>query len=123
MKGFIKTLEASIAVLLMLATVVMLYDMPVSNPEKYLSDAGEYCMDRIYDQGNLRNYVASGSESSMEDELDSCMPGIKYKIKICSSTDCTATGLPNSTVVVVSRLISGNYYESDPKIVSIWMWS
>ncbi|MBR9682447.1 MAG: hypothetical protein GOV02_02120 [Candidatus Aenigmarchaeota archaeon] len=123
MKGFIKTLEASLAVLLILATVIMLYDAPVSYPEKDFSIIGDYCLDKIYDEGNLRNYAMKDLESEIEDELDDCMPGINHKVEICSSVDCSTSGLPDSTVVLVSRLISGDNYEREPKLVNVWMWS
>lgn len=123
MKGFIKTLEASMAVLLILATVIILYDAPIAYPEKEFTEIGEYCLDKIYDEGNLRNYAAKGLESSIEDEFDECMPGINHKVKICSSADCSVSGLPDSTVVLVSRIISGDYYEIEPKLVNVWMWS
>jgi len=123
MKGMIKTLEASIAVLLILATVIMLYDSPVSFVEEDFSDIGEQCLQKIENDGVLRYYAMNDMESEIEDELDDCMPGINHKVEICSSADCSTTGLPESTVVLVSRLVSGDQYEIEPKVVNVWMWS
>ena len=62
-------------------------------------------------------------ENQIEDELDDCMLGINHRVKICSSVDCSASGLPDTTVVLVSRLMSGDYYELEPRLVNVWMWS
>lgn len=123
MKGFIKTLEATIAVLLIISTVSMLHDVSIAYPEKNFMEVGDYCLDKVYDEGNLRYYAVNDLENELEDNLDDCLAAINYKLEICSSMECSITGLPNSTVVLVSRLISGDQYEINPRIINVWMWA
>ena len=125
MKGFIKTLEASIAIMLILVTVIVLGATTPSYPEKSFMIIGNGCLDEIYNKGDLRDYAVNNMKTALEDDLDDCLPAtLNYEAKICSSTDCTASDLPESaTIVLVSRLLSGNSYEVAPRIVNIWMWS
>ena len=111
MRGFVQTLEASIAIILILATMVMLSDVTPSYPEKDFLMIGNGCLDEIYLKGDLRTYAVSDMESALEDDLDDCLPGVlNYEVKICSSTDCSADDLPESaTIALVSRIISVSY--------------
>ena len=73
---------------------------------------------------SVRTYVLNDDEGSMGDDLDDCLPAtMNYDLEMCSSTDCSSTIIPDDvTVVLVSRVVSGDSFEVDPGIVNLWMW-
>lgn len=125
MKGFMKTLEASIAVVLILGAAVALNNASPSYPERNLMEIGNDCLSNVHNGGLLDQYAMSGDDDGLSDALGDCIPkSLNYEVKICHSSDCSADGLPSDrTVVLSSRLISGDYHEFNPSVVNLWMWS
>ena len=125
MRGFMKTLEASIAIVFILVAVIALNTARPSYPEKDFFEIGSDCLTNIYNDGNLAHYAVNDKESSLKGDLDACLPPtISYDAKICSNVDCASDIIPSGrTVISVSRLVSGDSYEISPRLVKLWLWS
>lgn len=121
MKGFINTLEAGIAIVLILVSVVFLF---VQNKpqESQISDIGYNCLKQMDNEGTLRYYAENNLEDNIVSDLRSCIPPLfNYTVKICTSSKCI-TQLPyDKSTFLSSYLIAGDN-SFQPTLVNLWTW-
>lgn len=138
-RGWIRILEATIAVLLVSSTLVIVY---TRQPDRVV-DASEYVyllqkelLSDISLRDDLRSYVLTSTEDQVDSRLhmfvSSKVPAtIGARIKVCdltdppspcklNSTDLAATG--ESDVFVEETVLSSNITNYDPKKVRIFIW-
>ncbi|OGI11726.1 hypothetical protein A3K64_00335 [Candidatus Micrarchaeota archaeon RBG_16_36_9] len=122
MKGFIKTVEAGIAIVLMLVSIVFLF---VQNKpyEPQIADLGYNCLKNMDDDGTLRYYAENNLESNIISDLRYCIPPLfDYKVKVCTTSHCISELQTDKTIFLSSYIIAGSD-SFNPRLVNLWIWS
>ncbi|NIM47258.1 MAG: hypothetical protein GTN40_03825 [Candidatus Aenigmarchaeota archaeon] len=122
MKGYVKTLEAGIAIILILISMVFLFPEKTKT-EPQISDVGYNCLKYLDYGKSLRYYAVNDFESDLINDLRSCLPPIlNYTAKICTTTLCNTELPSDKTVFLSSYLISGED-SINPVLINLWVWS
>jgi hypothetical protein len=120
-KGFVKTLEASIAIVLILISIVFLFPERTKNKTQ-ISHAAYDCLKYIDNKGLLRNYAVNGFESNLVSDLRACIsPLYDYTVKMCTSTACNSQ-LPSNKEVFLSSYIIAGEDTFRPTLINLWIW-
>ena len=120
-KGFVKTLEAGIAITLILVSMVFLFPEKTIN-EPQISDIGYNCLRYLDNQGVLRNYAVNDLENNLISDLRSCLPPIlNYTARICTTSTCNTILPGNKTIFLSSYLIAGEN-SVRPTLINLWIW-
>lgn len=120
-KGFEKTLEAAIAIVLILVSIVFLFtSKEITEPQ--MSATGYECLKNLDNRGLLRYYAANDLGDRLDADLKTCIPPLlNYTTKICAISTCN-TMLPiNKTVFLSTYLIAGDN-SFNPRLVGLWVW-
>ncbi|NIO44537.1 MAG: hypothetical protein GTN36_03220 [Candidatus Aenigmarchaeota archaeon] len=121
-KGFVKTLEAGIAIALILVSMVFLFPGETET-EPQISDTGYNCLRYLDYEGVLRNYAANSLESDLISDLRKCVPPIlNYTARICTSTSCN-TELPTDKTIFLSSYLIAGEAQIDRTLINLWVWS
>lgn len=120
-KGFEKTLEAAIAIVLILVSMVFLFTgEEVTEPQ--MSVTGYECLKNLDNQGLLRYYAANDLGDSLNADLKACIPPLlNYTVKICATSTCNTLLPINKTVFLSTYLIAGDN-SFNPRLVDLWVW-
>jgi hypothetical protein len=120
-KGFEKTLEAAIAIVLILVSIVFMFtNKEITEPQ--MSATGYECLKNLDNQGLLRYYAANGLEDSLNADLKTCIPPLlNYTTKICATSTCNTVLPINKTVFLSTYLIAGDN-SFNPRLVDLWVW-
>ncbi len=123
MKGYIKTLEAGIAIVLILVSIIFLFpERTKKDPQ--ISDTGYNCLKYLEQTGALRYYAVNNLESNLNSYLRACLPPIlNYTTKICSAMPCNIQVPENRTIFLSSYMIAGNDTFFNPILINLWFWS
>ena len=122
MKGFIKTLEAGIAIVLMLVSIVFLFTQREAHKTQ-MSDAGYNCLRNLDNNGTLRYYSENNLEAELTSDLRGCIPPLfNYSVKICTSSSCISQLPFNKEIFLSSYLIAGES-SFEPALINLWVWS
>ena len=122
MKGYVKTLEAGIAIVLILVSMVFLFPEK-TRTEPQISDTGYSCLKYLDYEGVLRYYAVNNLESNLISDLRDCLPPIlNYTAKICPTIICNAILPEDKTVFLSSYLIAGEK-SINPVLINLWVWS
>jgi len=109
-KGVIQTLEAAIAITIILSSIIYVQMNNVNNRD--YSIQLNNCMEYLYKNGTF--YL---SESEISEQLANCLPPIlDFTIKKCNDISCITT-LPDDKSV-----FSSSYIISPNQIISVWVW-
>jgi len=121
-KGYVKTLESVIAIVLILISIVFLFPEK-TRTEPQISDTGYNCLKYLDFKGVLRYYAVNDLESNLISDLRSCLPPIlDYKAKICTTSICN-TQLPEYTTVFLSSYLIAGEDSVEPTLINLWVWS
>jgi hypothetical protein len=120
-KGFEKTLEAAIAIVLILVSMVFLFiGKEITEPQ--MSATGYECLKNLDNQGLLRYYAANDLGERLNADLKTCIPSLlNYTTKICTTSTCNAVLPLNKTVFLSTYLIAGDN-SFNPRLVDLWVW-
>ncbi len=120
-KGFEKTLEAAIAIVLILVSIVFLFTgKEITEPQ--MSATGYECLKNLDNQGVLRYYAANGLGDRLDADLKACIPPLlNYTTKICATSTCNTVLPLNKTVFLSTYLIAGDN-SFNPRLVGLWVW-
>lgn len=136
-QGYIKTLEAVIAIVIILAFTFAvtpkpepLYKLPSS-----IENAQDYILEEIGRNAELRALIMNADASDHQDPAyagikqiaDENMPaGYEYSIGICLQSACVTNTTPiaegRSIYTAESMISSGNASDNTPRVVRLWMW-
>ncbi len=122
-KGMSFTLEAVIAGLMIVTTMLFLFKAP-NLPEGYemgVSERGYNCLKSLDDSGFLRPNAIINDTTAIENSLSDCLGGINYTVQVCRSK-CTNSFIPQNTTVVVSNYFLAGNLDLDPIKVKLSMW-
>jgi uncharacterized membrane protein len=122
MKGFVKTLEAGLAVVLILILIVFFFTERLKN-ESDISRVGYDCLKYLDYKGVLRYYAINDLESNLISDLRNCIPQIlNYTAKICTTTVCN-TELPEDKTIFLSSYLIAGEDSINRTLINIWVWS
>jgi len=121
MKGFIKTLEAVLGVILIIIPLFTLYTP--QRIEEQFSDIGYNCLKDLDNRNLLRYYAVNNMNTELNNNLRDCLPYlIEFNFKICTTSVCSVNVPENKTVFLSSYVIAG--HESiEPTLINLWLWS
>jgi len=121
-KGYVKTLEAVFAIVLILISMVFLFPgKPKVEPQ--IPDTGYNCLKHLDYKGVLRYYAVNNLESDLISDIRGCLPPIlNCTARICATPSCNTELPENRTIFLSSYLIAGE--ESvEPTLINLWVWS
>ena len=149
-RGFIKTLEAVLAVLILFIFIYSMSQREDSEDSntKVMKNIQEGLLKGISQNDNFRNCIVtantatlpfigtgSGGDPCLEENLKSYITGTlpsrftksgseRYKIWVCEVDSCTLPTLGGKYVYTSAVVISSDLKEQEynPKIFRIWMW-
>lgn len=135
-KGYIKTLEAVLAIVLLLIFVYAV--IPHKTPEvqtvpPIVKSAQDYIKIKIEQNDTIRELIVTtdpDNPASYQDVADmvnetiaSFMPfGYDYEFNICDVTSCVVSTPKAKTIYVDDILISAQGGKQNPRLVRVWMW-
>lgn len=128
MKGQMYTLEAAIAVIILLSFLIFLWKFPITATvdEKYNYKLKVLNALKTMDEaGQLRGDVMKGDVSSVESKLYPFIPDfINYSVVIFNETTniTSKPKIQDSDVISVSYLISGDIGEFNPREIVVYLW-
>jgi hypothetical protein len=116
----VKTLEAALAIVIILSSVVFLFPGSSSQQATY---SAYNCLRQMDQDGSLRYYASEMLTSGIESSLRGCIPvSFDYSVKLCQSSDCSTATPPGKSVFLTSYMISGAD-QFGPALVNVWVWS
>ncbi len=124
-KGAMYTLEAMIAALLILSTVVSLYSFPKQqeNPDAVtIKEKGYSCINDLDNRGLLRHYALSNDTIGIRSYLQECLPkALNFSASFCQA--CAPDTPGNKSIVSLSYLIAGEGTLFQPTNAILFLWS
>jgi len=121
-KGFVKTLEAGIAIGLILVSMVFLFPQK-TKIEPQLSDTAYECLRYLDNRGVLEYYTVNGKQENLISDIRTCLPPLSdFTVKICKTSSCGTTLPYNKTIFLSGYLIAGDN-SVNPTLINLWVWS
>ncbi len=123
MKGYLHTLESMIAGILILSTILIIYNGSVetsSFESVSMADSAYECLKYLDSKGILRHY-ALNNNTQINAYISSCMPKtLNFSIGFC---DGCATANTNKTTASIIYIIAGEGSTFNPIVVNMLVWS
>lgn len=122
MKGVLHTLEAVIAVMIILLGVGFIYPLR-EKVELSAADVGYKCLSSLDQEGLLKYYVSNDMTSSLNNSLRNCITlGIDFNFKMCDSAVCNPDSIPDDKEIFFSSYLVSGYETYDSRLVNVWLW-
>ncbi len=124
MKGMIYTLEAMIAALLIMGTLVTVYSY-AKQQEGFdavtIRDKGYSCIKDLDVRGLLRHYALSNDTAGIRSCLRACLPrSLNFSIHFCAS--CAPDVPGNKTIISINYMIAGESALFQPTNANLFLW-
>lgn len=117
----IKTLEALIGAIILLAAVVLLFS-PSIFAQSQVPTISYYCLKDLDNKGYLRYYAENFQTNELVSKLKDCIPSnLDYAAKICDTTTCNPDSLPAKEIILSSYIIAGDQ-NSENRLINLWVW-
>lgn len=124
--AYIKTLEAIIAIVLILTVVFVVIPKPITYEEKVpfnVKNAQEFIIKEIRENAEIRNAVFTNptdAKNKISALIEENLPiGFTYAFEICDTTVCVLENTPLDRNVYMADVMLSN---GEPRIVRIWFW-
>jgi len=129
-KGFLRILEAFIAIILIAGVLVFLYTSQVQKPsqEAYVKQLQGIILDEITNDNVLRGYVLAGNKQKLNNFITDFMPPeLDFDLAICdlnAACDNSPTKEVDKgkVVYVAERSVSSTLTDFNPKIIRLFIW-
>lgn len=125
MKGLMKSLEAVIAILMVVAVFIYFFRGGEQLPEFETINwqlKGFNSLKILDNQNQLRQYVLDDDVQTIENKLLPLLPsGVSYKVVICEAT-CENPGITSEKLTSVNYFITGDLANFQPKQIVLYMW-
>ena len=124
-KGYMKTLEAVIAVIILISFLLALLPREEAKPEtpqdiQLLQDT---VFTTIQNDNYYRACVLSNNLNCITSFINSTFPyTLEFDAKICDLTSCPEPDLPDKSVYVSDLIISSNLTEFDTRLLRLFIW-
>jgi hypothetical protein len=133
-RGWIRIVEASLAVLIVLGVLIVINSGNKSTKTLDLTEKIPPLLDEIASNQTLREKIVNSDDSnvaSVESELKAVLakridnPLLDYTVKICPITDsfCSLSPLPKEEIYVGERIISSTLNQINPKRLKLFIWT
>ena len=124
-KGMMKILEAVIAILMVMTTVVIYFGSKESFPEFESTNRGIRAFHalRALDQNNkLRSDVVANNTRNIENSLRSLIPAeMNFQVFVCQ-TACGKPSVQSEKMLSVIYLVAGDIDDFKPRQIILYMW-
>lgn len=124
-KGILQSLEAVIAVLMILTTFVVLFAPREGLPEFETVSwklRGFNSLKALDDNNELRMYALTNNTQTINEKLQSLLlSNMNFDVRICNQT-CVNPNITAERIVSVSYLIAGNTSNFGPREIVLYMW-
>ena len=129
MKGSIYTLEAGIAILMILSIIIFLFLNPPESPEydiinyKMKAYEGLRTLERT---GELRRYVADNNATAINESLRPYIPSFLSRAVVIFNDTANLTTKPSLSSInesmSVSYFLAGDFDDYKPREVIVYVW-
>lgn len=119
------TLEAMIAALLILSTLVAVYSF--SKPQESfdtvtIREKGYFCLKDVDNRGLLRYYALANDSAGIREYFSKCLPhSLNFSVSFCAA--CAADIPRNRTIVPINYLVAGEGATFQPTNANLFLWS
>jgi hypothetical protein len=124
-KGVIQSLEAVIAILMVLVIFAVLFASKQIMPDSETAAwklRGFNSLKSLDESGKLREFAMKNDTQSIKEGLQSLLqPNINYDVVVCAS-GCSVPTIEAEKIVSTSYLISGNFSAFEPRQIVLYMW-
>jgi len=123
-KGISQSLEAIIAILMVLTIFIVFYRQQTLPEFETVSwKLKGFNSLKVLDENNeLREYVLVNNTLVIKEKLQSLLPSyLNYEVVICDES-CPVLNIESEKLVTVSYIISGDTNTFDPKQIFLYMW-
>jgi len=133
-KAYIRTIEAVIAIVLLLFTSYLIAPKELTNPREtpyVVESAQEYAISQATSNESLRNIIINYDSDtnlanrSLNGIIENRLPaGYKYSSVICTSPDCVTLPELQTSVYMNDVLITGETSTGEQviRLVRVWFW-
>lgn len=123
-KGILQSLEAVIAILMILAFFVIFFVVKEPLPGFETVSwklKGFNSLKALDDNNELRQYALTNNTLRIKEKLQGLLSPMNYEIMICSDT-CVYPNITAEKLVSVSYLIAGNINSFSPREIVLYLW-
>jgi len=124
-KGMIYTLEAVMAAVLILGTLITVYSFSKQEAgfdAATIRESGYSCIRSLDGRGILRYYALANDSAGIRSYLKSCLPrSLNFSMQFCAS--CAPDVPGNKTIVSVNYMIAGEAALFQPSNANLFLWS
>ena len=121
MKGFWRTIESVIAVIMIMSFLLLVGRSYFSSTaETNLSFVGYETLKELDIRGELRPYAIAGNSDAINSKIS--MRGFAHSISICRYGGTCIGQYPEAEDVIVSNYIISGYESYDPLVVRLYTW-
>jgi hypothetical protein len=125
-KGWLRILEAFIAIILIAGVLAFVYSRTIGKPTDRAEEIYKLqktILDEIAADPQFRNASLQMDEVIISEFVgDRVPPGFNYTVRICDVADICGLPYYKKEVYSSERIISSTLEEYDPKKVKIFMW-
>lgn len=120
MKGFWRTVESAIAVIIMLTFLLTVGGVYIVSDDTDISPIGYEKLRDLDGMGELRPYAVSWDYESINSRIS--IPGHNHSISICDQGGVCNGTYPDSGSVAVSTYIISGDYSYEPRELRLYIW-
>jgi len=129
-RGWIRIAEASLAIILVLGTLIILNNRTNANYSSDLSGKIDPLLEKIASNELLRDKIIKMNNDESENVLREYLNGeindssLGFEVKVCNVDDyfCPLEEYPDTDVYTKERIISSTLDEISPKRLKIFLW-
>lgn len=126
-KGWLRIIEAFIAIILILGVLIAVYSRVIEKPKKadYAYNLEKSILDEISMDSALRDAVLNGDATAITtitNFVRTRIKGFNFEIKICELEDICSMNSYKKEVYATERIISSTLEKYQPKKLKIFMW-
>jgi hypothetical protein len=120
MKGFWRTVESVISVILLMSFLLTLGGFHSISREVDLSSVGYEILEELDGRDDLRVHVASKDYGTLNSKIE--IPGHNHSIRICDYSGSCVGQYPDAENIIVSTYIVSGYDKYEPFEVRLYIW-
>ena len=124
-RGFLKIMEASIAIVIILSVLFVLYNRNQATNEVDLSESARSILGEMSKSVVLREAVITQDKETVEDFVSSKIPEgfLEHEVRICEINEvCGMSHFIEKDVYVGERVISSTLNSIESKKVRLFIW-
>lgn len=122
-RGYLRTLEAVIAIVIVL---IFIFSFGISNlgvgeiTPKNVKDAQKFIFKTVLSNDTLRRGVLNDDARLLDQVVSRNLPlGYSYKVQFCESADCPVPPLPQKTIYIDTVFVGE---ENNFKVLKLFVW-